>query len=518
MSLRKNILANYASQLYVTVAGIVMVPLYIRYMGAEAYGLVGFFAMLQAWFNLLDMGLTPTMARESARYHGGASTAMEYRRLARALEGVFAVVAVLGGSALFALSGAVAARWLNANQLPLDEVTSSLQLMALVVALRWMCGLYRGVITGAEKLVMLSGLNSLVATLRFVAVVPVLIFVSASPRAFFSFQLAVALFELLALAWFAYRLLPAIPQAQRIQWEWAPLKPVLKFSLSIAFTSSVWVMVTQTDKLVLSKILPLADYGYFTVAVLVASGIMLVSSPVSSALMPRMARLQAEGQVDGLIAVYRQATQLIAVIALPAALMLVFFPAQVLWAWTGDAQLVAKVAPVLRLYAAGYAFLAVGAFPYYLQYAKGDLRLHIYGNALFVLMLIPSIVWAASHYGMIGAGWAWLIVNFLYFFQWVPLVHRHHATGIHISWLLGDIVKPLLLPTLTVAILASLDSMEVGRVGLAFFLVATGGLLVVTSLVLADRINVPLRGTNLNCYTPKRMRSLAGRKGSKHVG
>lgn len=66
------------------------------------------------------------------------------------------------------------------------------------------------------------------------------------------------------------------------------------------------------------KILPLADYGYFTVAVLVAGGIMIVSGPISSALLPRMARLQAEGQHDALIAVYRQATQLVAIIAIPA--------------------------------------------------------------------------------------------------------------------------------------------------------------------------------------------------------
>ena len=51
MSLKSNIAANYASQLYTTLIGIVLVPLYLRYMGSEAYGLVGFFAMLQAWFN-----------------------------------------------------------------------------------------------------------------------------------------------------------------------------------------------------------------------------------------------------------------------------------------------------------------------------------------------------------------------------------------------------------------------------------------------------------------------------------
>ena len=48
MSLQRNILASFASQIYVTLIGIVMVPMYVRYMGPEAYGLVGFFAMLQA--------------------------------------------------------------------------------------------------------------------------------------------------------------------------------------------------------------------------------------------------------------------------------------------------------------------------------------------------------------------------------------------------------------------------------------------------------------------------------------
>jgi O-antigen/teichoic acid export membrane protein len=79
VSLKKNIIANYASQLYVTGVGILILPLYIKYMGAEAYGLVGFFTMLQAWFALLNMGLTPTIGRETARYHGGSMTALAYR-------------------------------------------------------------------------------------------------------------------------------------------------------------------------------------------------------------------------------------------------------------------------------------------------------------------------------------------------------------------------------------------------------------------------------------------------------
>jgi hypothetical protein len=42
MSLKRNELANYIGQTYGGVIGIVMLPVYVRYMGAEAYGLMAF--------------------------------------------------------------------------------------------------------------------------------------------------------------------------------------------------------------------------------------------------------------------------------------------------------------------------------------------------------------------------------------------------------------------------------------------------------------------------------------------
>ena len=438
--IKKNILANYISQIYVTIIGIVMVPLYLKYMGAEAYGLIGFFAMLQAWFNLLDMGLTPTMARETARFRGGVTDALSYRRLVRALEGVFLAVAVVGVATMLASSGFIARKWLQATQLPIYEVHTAIQLMAAIIALRWMCGLYRSAISGSERLVWLGGYNSFIATLRFIGVLPVLIFIGASPAFFFNYQFGVAVLEFTVLLLKAYSLLPHIPQAKRLPWSWDPLRPVLKLSLTIAFTSSVWVMVTQTDKLVLSKLLPLAEYGYFTLAVLVASGVMVISGPVSGAIMPRMAKLEAEGDHEGLIRVYRQSTQLVAVIASASSITVAFCAEPLLWAWTGNEFLAHQTAPILMLYALGNGILAVSAFPYYLQYAKGNLRLHLIGNAVFVVLLIPSIIWVASQYGGVGAGYVWLGMNLLSFVAWLPLVHRKFEPGLNLKWYFQDVL------------------------------------------------------------------------------
>lgn len=467
MSLKKNILANYVSQIYVTLIGIVMVPMYVRYMGAEAYGLVGFFAMLQAWFQLLDMGLTPTMARATARFNGGATDALSLRRLLRALEGIFIGVAVLGGAAMMAGSGAIAGSWLKVQQLPLIEVQHAIMLMAVIVALRWVCGLYRGAINGFERLVWLSGFNIAIATARFVLVIPFFLYVGTSPTQFFSYQLVLAMVEVVVLVMQTYRLLPKVVAGQRVPWQWEPLRGVLKFSLSIAFTSSVWVLVTQTDKLVLSKLLPLTDYAFFTLAVLVAGGVMVISGPISGALLPRLTKLSAEGDEVGLIRLYRNATQLVGVIAIPAALVLAFFAEQVLWAWTGDADIARKAAPVLTLYALGNGILALGAFPYYLQFAKGDLKLHLIGNALFVVLLIPVLIWATLQYGVIGAGYAWLGANAVYFLAWVPKVHGRFVKGLHTQWLLRD-VGAIVLLTVTGAVVAhGLVTWPQGRVQVA---------------------------------------------------
>ncbi len=74
--------------------------------------------------------------------------------------------------------------------------------------------------------------------------------------------------------------LPKLDKKRDIGWSLQPVKPLLGFALTIAFTSSIWVLLTQLDKLVLSGILALSEYGYFTLAVLVAGGVLQIGSPL----------------------------------------------------------------------------------------------------------------------------------------------------------------------------------------------------------------------------------------------
>lgn len=439
MSLKRNIFASYASQFYVTLIGIAMLPFYVKYMGVEVYGLVGFFAMLQGWFLLLDMGLTPTMARETARFQGGDSEALNLRRLLRSLEGIFLAIALLGAAGLIVGAELIAERWLKAEHLPGDEVANAVRLMALIMALRWIGELYRGVITGFERLAWLGTFNAVITTARFVGVIPFFIWVGNSAIEFFLFQLCVAAVEALMLTHKAYALLPVVP-TDAVSWSWKPLGNIMRFSLTMAFASVVWISASHTDKLLLSGLLSLADYGWFSLTALAAGGVLLLTSPIATVLLPRLTALNAQGDGPALLSMYREATQWIGLLAWPVCGVLAFQAERVLWVWTGDAGLAAQAAMTMCLYALGNGAMALSALPYYLQFAKGELRLHLLGTGLFVFMLLPCLIWTTGGYGAVGAGWTWLGVNLIYFVFWIPVVHARYAPGLHLRWLLLDVV------------------------------------------------------------------------------
>jgi O-antigen/teichoic acid export membrane protein len=463
-TLRRNVLFTYASQIYATVIGIVIVPVYIGYMGLEAYGLVGFYAMLQAWFLLLDLGLAPTMAREVARFRGGGIQAEVLRRLLQVLERIFVLVALVGALLIWTLSPWIATQWLQVEALPHEQVLSAVRLMALILGFRWIASLYRSAIGGFEQQVWLGKVNTVIATCRFVFVLAIFEYIGTTPAHFFGYQLVIAVLEVGVLALKTHRLMPRRSSLEGGSGTGlAVLGSVYRFSLSVAFTGSVWVFVTQSDKLLLSRLLTLSEYAHFTLAVLLASGVSIVAGPLSTAVLPRLTRLHTQARNQEMLDLYRKSTRWMVVIAAPVSAVLASSAYPLVQAWTGNADTASRVAPILAAYATGNGRLAVSAFPYYLQYARGNLKLHLYGSAVFVGLLLPLLFLLARDFGATGAGMAWLIVNGAYALFWVGFVHWKLVPGLHLKWLTIDVLPGVLVAAASATLFGSCFSGPTGR-------------------------------------------------------
>jgi O-antigen/teichoic acid export membrane protein len=493
MSLKRNVTFNYASQLYIIGISIITLPKLLETVGAEAYGIVGFFSMMQAWLAILDLGMSPTLAREISRYRGGVTPANQLLLLFYKLRGYFLWLGILFLALFLIAAFTISNQWFKADFLSPEVIQWSMVLIALIVVIRWFSGFYKAFINGYEALQWLSSFNALINTLRFVVVFVPLYF-SNSILVFFSYQLLVVCFEWI---WLSFKVKILLPKPESKPMDELEVKKYLqtaiKFSLSLAFTSSVWVVVTQMDKLILSKLLALADFGYFTIAVQLAGGITLISGPISSAIIPRMSTLEAEGHQQALIEVYRNATQLIATGVGSIALVLTFFSRHVIYAWSGNAVLVDEASSYLVLYGVGNYLLALSAFPYYLQYAKGNLTFHIWGNIGFVCLLIPSIFYSVTHFGGIGAGYVWLVMNAIYFCIWVPIIHHYFDKTLNVNWYGKDIMKSVLAMAL-VAYLASLGPIsETNRISIFIYLIVVFILLLISGSLFSSYIRTTVK-------------------------
>ena len=339
LSLTTNAAANGASQLYLVVCTLLVMPTPVRRMGVETYGLIGFFVLMTAWFQILDAGLSLTLSRESARFRAGAIDAPTLRGLMSVLEVIFVLVAGLGAAAIAASAHVIAAHWLRANHLSTTDVGRAVLLMGLTVPLQWMTGLYRGAINGFERQVWLAGFNMVMTTLRFAGAAVAITLLAPTPWNFFCFQLAVSILELAVLAVMARRVLPPVEGRLRRLPQWREIRGLLKFSGSLAFAVVVWVLVTQIDKLILSRMLSLAEYGVYALAVLAAGAILALSGPVSQApaAQARQAGRRGGGGGGGPALSGRDPGGLPARCAVRAGPG-VLFRAGRYWAWTGDAR------------------------------------------------------------------------------------------------------------------------------------------------------------------------------------
>jgi O-antigen/teichoic acid export membrane protein len=454
MSLRRNVIANYLGQAWVAAMGLAFIPLYIRYLGIEAFGLMGLFALIQAWLALLDMGMTPTIGREMARFTAGEHTAQSIRNLLRSLEWLAYGLAAAICLGVWVASGWLADDWLKPESLSATMVRDAIAMMAWVVGLRFVESIYRSALFGLQRQVWYNAVNAALATLRGVGAVAVVALVSPTIGAFFAWQAAMSLLSVLVLALGVHRALPVAPMTARI--SWAALQSVWRFAGGMTGITFLAVLLTQVDKLLLSRMLSLQDFGYYAFAAMVAGSLYLLVSPITTALFPRLVEWVSQHDKAALARAYHHGAQMVTVATAPAALLLVFHGEGVLYAWSADAALARTSGPILSALAFGTLLNCLMYVPYQAQLAHGWTSLTLTINVAAVVLLVPALFWVVPRHGALGAAWVWIALNCGYLLVSIGLMHRRILAREKWRWYWQDVAMPALAAAAALALMLGL--------------------------------------------------------------
>ena len=421
--------------------GIVFVPLYVHYLGIEAYGLVGVFTMLQAGLTLVDVGMRPSLSREMARFMAGRHDAYSIRTLLRSVSVVGLCLAGAVMLAIAASSGWIATRWLNLESLPSATVAHALIAMGVVIGLRIPENIYISAVAGLQRQVVHNVVTSVMATVRAVGALGLVAYLHAGIEGFFLWQGLVSVITTAAMATVIHNCLP--PAQQPVHFSMAALRGVWRFAAGMTTIAVLALLSTQMDKVLLSRMLALSSFSYYALAGTVASVLYSLTGPINAAYNPRLAELTARNDQAALRTTYHQGAQLVSVLMGPAAIMLMVFAGRLVQLWTGNPQLTEQVARYVPILALSVLLNGLVNMPYQLQLAHGWTRLAAMTSLGAVLIIGPAIWVLVPRFGAIAAAWSGVAVNAAYMIFNVNIMHRRLLTTERHEWYVRDVLLPL---------------------------------------------------------------------------
>lgn len=446
--LSRNLVSNYFGQGWRAIMALAFVPLYINYLGMEAYGLIGLFTVLQSSLGLLDLGLRPALGREMARYTGGAHNEQSIWNLLRSVELFATAIATLVVIGFVAASSWIGMDWVRAQELPQHTVAQTFKLMGLVVGLQLVDAIYSSCLSGLQRQVSQNAVMVASATVRGLGAVGILTWVSPTIQAFFVWQCACSLATVITNRIVVYRLLPKPPLPARF--SLAAIVELWRFAAGIMGITLLALLLRQADKILLSRLLTLEVFGYYALAGVVASSVGVLVGPITTAYYPKFNVLVVGNDQPRLNRCFHQAAQLVSVIAGSVASVLILLPEQVLIVWTGDRVLASHVAPMIAVLTLGTLLNCSTWVPYQLQLAYGWTSLGVWTNVAAVSILLPAIFVLVPDNGPLAAAWIWVALNTGYFLVGVHFMFRRLLTTEKRIWYVKDVISPIIaafLPT-----------------------------------------------------------------------
>jgi O-antigen/teichoic acid export membrane protein len=440
-SVRGNIVINFLGQGWAAFMALAFLPLYIDKLGMEAYGLIGIFVVMQSLFVLLDMGMTPTLNREMARFSAGSENSQYIRDLLYSVEVICYSLAFVIVMVIWFASDYLARDWIRPEKLNVDTVRDVLLVMAFVIALRFCEGIYRGALYGLDRLVWYSGTYALLVTLRYAGAIAALEWVSRSIEVFFLWQAAISFLTVAVLMLGVRVALPKAPS--RARFSHRALVKLWKFAGGVAAITFLGTLLLQTDRMLLSRLVTLEEFGNYTLAAAAASVLFSVLVPVMQVAYPRMVLHSTSKNFPALIFTYRQTSNIAMTLTSSAAMLLILFSGGIIFMWSGNGVLADDVAELVSVLALGNLLNCLAYLPHTLQLVYGRTGVLFTLNVIAVIVLAIAISWVVPRFGSLGAAWTWVALNAAYALVVIQSTHRTYLQKEQRDWLMLDVLLPV---------------------------------------------------------------------------
>jgi len=411
MTLKRNILANYGGAGAIALGPILALPWYLQSLGPTLFGLISVIGLLQAVLGLLDAGMSQALVREvTVRLDTTDAGRRRAAFLLFGFERIYWVFALGAGCVTLALSDVIATHWLNLKDVPINMGRQALYGAAVIFAVQFPGSIYRSVLVGAQAQVTLNGILLCGAMARHLGGVAI-VFIWPTLTAYLAWHALIALLETLTRAVFAWKALKV--RRTEFHWEIVELRQVWKLVASMSGAAWLGALTVQMDKIVLSRMASIEQFGYYTIAATVAAGVLQMVYPLVQAVLPRAIQLREQPEALRLLSV--KLARLVGLLSLVGVLIFFFSGNWLLHKWLGDPVAATAIYPLLAVLLLGTALNAFYNVGYVNWLVAGKAHRVFQVNALAFILSVALIPVFVTRYGVVGAAFGWVMINLIGF-------------------------------------------------------------------------------------------------------
>ena len=413
--LQKNIIYNAVGQTLVMLFGFVAVKYIFTSLGEDALGIIYFTLIMNAvLFAVCNMGICSTTVREVSGHH---ETDPGYVvRLIQTFSLFYWGAYLLLSVGIYLSANLLVDNWINLQTMERETAILILRILGIASMAGMLRSFYASLLTGLQRMGYTNLIDVSTNALQQLGCVIILALGGDLFQVVYwfsaSYYLRIIAYMVVCARFFTGRaLVPAyFPEVIRRN---------LRYASRMMFISATGAFLTQMDKLVVSKLLPLGILGYYSVAYSSFSKASLLTEAIAQAAFPSFTAHHKAGDRGRLLVQYERVHDLI---CLGMALVFAFIPfvTQPLFTFLFNAE-------IARLMFWPAVFLSIGFYmnstvtiPYYFTLAMGRPEITARKHFYDLFITFPATILLVVQLGLVGASLSIIVFYLFSYIYWVP--------------------------------------------------------------------------------------------------
>jgi O-antigen/teichoic acid export membrane protein len=441
--LTKNIIYNVAGQGLVLVLSLVAVRFIFRRLGDDVFGLIFFNLVLTTVLvAALELGVAATIVREvSSHFDIDRDYVTALIGTASFLYWGIGVALVL---IIWVTAPLLVTHWVNLTSLDPDTAATILRILSATALVALPKTLYTSVFRGRQMMALNNTID--VAT-------------SAAQQAGTLLLLLAGAGVFVVAAWISTSMILGTAAYVVVAGGlvgWRSLRPAFSLAVvqrTMGFTGHMTVISitslihTQVAQGIVSKLLPIAEFGFFGFASSMVSRANFVTTAVAQAAFPSFASLFAAGDRPSLLRQYQKLHDLVCYGTLPLFIGLCFVAVPV-YTYVFNAAVAQRLLLPTAFLALGIWMNATITIPYMLSVAMGMPQIVARQNLYALAIVLPATTVLILQFGIVGASLSLVVYHVFAYAYMVPRICHLCLQTPALAWYV-HVLKVIVLGALT---------------------------------------------------------------------